>query len=57
MYLHNLLKHLWSKGVLAECESVAARYEAFCLKSEQGEIQYAALTPEKRRKIQRRKSD
>ena len=35
---------LWSKGVLAECESVAAGTKLL-FESEQGEIQYAALTP------------
>lgn len=37
---------LWSKGVLAECESVAAGTKLL-FESEQGEIQYAALTPER----------
>ena len=40
---------LWSKGVLAECESVAAGTKLL-FESEQGEIQYAALTPEREEK-------
>lgn len=40
---------LWSKGVLAECESVVAGTKLL-FESEQGEIQYAALTPEREEK-------
>lgn len=40
---------MWSKGVLAECESVAAGTKLL-FESEQGEIQYAALTPEREEK-------
>ena len=40
---------MWSKGVLAECESVVAGTKLL-FESEQGEIQYAALTPEREEK-------